>query len=78
MELIPENADSVKVWDVAAIIAADADAAVPRDLTEGILEFFLSGSHSIEDVNSFATGGGVSVMDGDFDFNSIRSPGGPY
>ena len=70
VELIPESADSVMVWDVAAIVSGDAPAAIPRDLAEGFLGFSLSGSY--EDVNSFATGGGVSVMEGDFDFDSIR------
>ena len=76
VRLIPENARSVKVWDVAAIVAGDAPAAIPREL-----EGMAGGSPiSIEAVNSFATahiefdGGGVglSVMEGDFDFDRIR------
>ena len=72
VRLIPEDARSVKVWDVAAIVAGDAPAAIPRELTEETLAIVLNEPNSIEDVNSFATGGGVSVMEGDFDFNSIR------
>ncbi len=81
MTLVPENARSVKVWDVAAIVTGDAPAAIPRDLTDGILGSVLNGPNSIEAVNSFATariefdgggGGGLSVMEGDFDFNPIR------
>ena len=72
VRLIPENADPVAVWDIAAIVAGDAPAAIPRQLTEETLAIVLNEPNSIEDVNSFATGGGVSVMEGDFDFNSIR------
>ena len=78
--LIPEDAVEMTVWDIAAIVAGDAPAAIPRDLTEEILGFFLSGPNSIEAVNSFATAriggdaapGNLFVMEGDFDFNSIR------
>ena len=79
--LIPENADSVKVWDIAAIVAGDAPAAIPRQLTHEILGSVLIGPDSIETVNSFATariefdgggGGGLFVMEGDFDFNAIK------
>ena len=78
--LIPEDAVEVTVWDIAAIVAGDAPAAIPRDLTDEILGSVLNGPNSIEAVNSFATAridgdgasGNLSVMEGDFDFNSIR------
>ena len=78
--LVPEDAVEVMVWDISAIVAGDAPAPIPRDLTEEILGFFLGGPNSIEAVNSFATAridgdgasGNLSVMEGDFDFNSIR------
>ena len=57
VRLIPEDARSVKVWDVAAIVAGDAPAAIPRELTEETLAIVLNEPNSIEDVNSFATGG---------------------
>ena len=53
--LIPENAVEMTVWDIAAIVAGDAPAAIPRQLTEETLGFFLNGPNSIEAVNSFAT-----------------------
>ena len=53
--LIPEDAVEMTVWDIAAIVAGDAPAAIPRDLTEEVLGPFLSGPNSIEAVNSFAT-----------------------
>ena len=78
--LIPEDAVEMTVWDIAAIVAGDAPAAIPRDLTDEILGSVLNGPNSIEAVNSFATAridgdgasGNFSVMEGDFDFNSIR------
>ena len=79
--LVPENARSVKAWDVAAIVMGDAPAAIPRDLTDKNLGQFLNGPNSIEAVNSFATahiefdgggGGDLFVMEGDFDFDRIR------
>ena len=78
--LVPENAVEVTVWDIAAIVAGDAPAAIPRDLTDEILGSVLNGPNSIEAVNSFATAsidgdeasGNLSVMEGDFDFNPIR------
>ena len=79
--LIPENAgelgsEGIRVWDIAAIVAGDAPAAaMPGRLTEDFGPLLVA-PNSIEDVNSFATEGavwvGVSVMEGDFDFNSIR------
>ena len=53
--LVPENAVEMTVWDIAAIVAGDAPAAIPRQLTEETLGFFLNGPNSIEAVNSFAT-----------------------
>ena len=80
--LVPENAVEVTVWDIAAIVAGDAPAAIPRQLTHEILGGFLDGPNSIEAVNSFATAriefdwggaqGGLFVIEGDFDFNAIR------
>ena len=80
--LVPENAVEVTVWDIAAIVAEDAPAAIPRQLTHEILGGFLDGPNSIEAVNSFATAriefdwggaqGGLFVIEGDFDFNAIR------
>ena len=78
--LIPEDAVEMTVWDIAAIVAGDAPVAIPRDLTDEILGSVLNGPNSIEAVNSFATAsidgdeasGNLSVMEGDFDFNSIR------
>ena len=79
--LVPENAVQVAVWDIAAIVAGDAPAAIPRQLTHEILGSVLNASNSIEAVNSFATAriefdgggrGGLFVVEGDFDFDRIR------
>ena len=79
--LIPENVHEVRVWDIAAIVAGDTLIDPPREL-----EFLLGpegeeGPVSLEDISSFAiasldfSGGSeeLSVVKGDFDFESIRT-----
>ena len=79
--LIPENAHEVRVWDIAAIVAGDTPIDPP-----GELEFLLGpegeeGPVSREDISSFAiasldfSGGSeeLSVVKGDFDFESFRT-----
>ena len=79
--LIPENVHEVRVWNIAAIVTGDTLIDPPREL-----EFLLGpegeeGPVSLEDISSFAiasldfSGGSeeLSVLKGDFDFESIRT-----